>query len=68
MKIEAKTTIEKDMDETILVSKKIREELMSLANKDDISGKALQVYRIALDANKNIVSASCVKVAIEKLK
>ena len=63
-----KTKIDNDMDEVIESAKKIRAELDQYNDEHQISSKALQVYKAKIDVNKNIVSASIVKVSVEKLK
>ena len=66
MKKEKKEQIEQNMNDVIKTSKEMRNYLLneevSLEEKKD----KLKVLRTALDANKNIVSASVVQVHIEE--
>ena len=60
--------IKNDMNDVIATSRKMREYLLNdeIPFKDRV--KVLPLYKITLDANKNIVSASSLKIALEKLK
>ena len=66
MKKEKQIKIEKKMDDVIKTSEEMRNYLLneevSLEEKKD----RLKVLRTALDANRNIVSASVVQVHIEE--
>lgn len=62
------TNIKNDMEDVIANSKKMREYLLNDSVPLEDKVKILPIYKVALDTNKNIVSASSIKIAIEKLK
>lgn len=60
--------IKNDMNDVIATSRKMREYLLNDEIPFEDRVKVLPLYKITLDANKNIVSASSLKIALEKLK
>ena len=63
-----KTEIDNNMDDVIKTSRSMREFLLDESIPFDERAGKLKVLRTALDANKNIVSASVVQVHIENFK
>lgn len=67
MKKEKQEQINKNLDDVINTSKKMRDYLLDETIPDEEKKERLKVIKTALEANKNIVSASCVIVNIENL-
>lgn len=67
MKNERQTQLNKNLDDVITTSKAIRNYLLDENIADEEKKEKLKVLKTALEANKNIVSASCVIVNIENL-
>lgn len=67
MKNERQTQLNKNLDDVITTSKAIRNYLLDANIADEEKKEKLKVLKTALEANKNIVSASCVIVNIENL-
>ena len=63
-----KQTIDKNMNDVIETSRKMRDFLLDESVEFDERVRKLKVYNTALHANKNIVSASVVQVHIENFK
>jgi len=63
-----KIEIDNNMDDVIKTSRSMREFLLDESIPFDERAGKLKVLRTALDANKNIVSASVVQVHIENFK
>lgn len=63
-----KQIIDQNMDDVIKTSKEMRDYLLNEnVDFEERAGK-LKVFKTALEANKNIVSASVVQVNIENFK
>ena len=67
MKKEKENRINENMEDVINSSKEIRNYLLDADIPDEEKKDKLKVLRTALDANKNIVSASCVLISVEEL-
>ena len=67
MKKEKQEQINRNLDDVIDTSKKMRDYLLDETIPDEEKKERLKVIKTALEANKNIVSASCVIVNIENL-
>ena len=67
MNKEKQERINKNLDDVIDTSKKMRDYLLDETIPDEEKKERLKVIKTALEANKNIVSASCVIVNIENL-
>ena len=63
-----KQTIDKNMNDVIETSRKMRDFLLDESVEFDERVRKLKVYTTALHANKNIVSACVVQVHIENFK
>lgn len=63
-----KKIIDNNMDDVIKTSKEMRNFLLDESVDFETRTEYLKVYKTALEANKNIVSASVVKVNIENFK
>lgn len=63
-----KEKIDNDMEDVIKTSQQIRNYLLDENIEFEQKKQKLPIFRTALDLNKNIVSASIVKVSLEKLK
>lgn len=68
MNKEKKAKIDNNMEDVIATSKSMREYLLNESVPFEERASKLKVLRTALDANKNIVSASVVQVHIENFK
>ena len=67
MKKEKQEELNKNLDDVIQTSKDMRDYLLDTTIPDEEKKDRLKVIKTALEANKNIVSASCVIVNIENL-
>ena len=67
MRNDKKAKMNESLDAVIETSKDIRNYLLDDSVSDDEKKERLKILKTALDANKNIVSASCVLVSIESL-
>ena len=67
MKNERQKQLNENLDDVITTSKDIRNYLLDGNVADEEKKEKLKVLKTALEANKNIVSASCVIVNIENL-
>lgn len=67
MKNERQKQLNENLDDVITTSKDIRNYLLDENVTDEEKKEKLKVLKTALEANKNIVSASCVIVNIENL-
>lgn len=67
MKNERQTQLNNNLDDVITTSKDIRNYLLDENVAFEEKKEKLKVLKTALEANKNIVSASCVIVNIENL-
>lgn len=68
MKKEEKQNLQTNMKGVIETSKTIRDILLSKEMSHQEKANQLQFFKEALNANKNIVSASIVSISISKLK
>ena len=68
MKEQTKQKINNNMEDVIKTSKEMRNYLLDEGIPFEERSSKLKVLKTALDANKNIVSASCVQVNIENFK
>lgn len=68
MNKDKKAKIDANMEDVIENSKKMREYLLDESIPLEERQAKLKIMRTALDANKNIVSASVVQVNIENFK
>ena len=64
---EKENKINENMEDVIESSKNIRNYLLDDSISDEEKKEQLKVLKTALEANKNIVSASCVLVNVEQL-
>ena len=67
MKNDRQKQLNENLDDVITTSKDIRNYLLDENVADEEKKEKLKVLKTALEANKNIVSASCVIVNIENL-
>lgn len=65
---EKKTKIENDMNDVIKTSQEMRNYLLNDENSLADRKEKLKIFKTALEANKNIVSASVVEVNIENFE
>lgn len=65
MKENTKNEIRKDMDDVIKTTREMRDYLLDESVSLEEKTSKLKVLKTALEGNKNIVSASVVKVNIE---
>lgn len=65
---EKKQIIDENMDDVIATSKEMRNYLLDDSIDLEQRMEKLKVFKTALEANKNIVSASVVQVNIENFK
>ena len=60
--------IDETMDDVILTTQQVRDYLLNEEIPFDERMEKLRLIKTAIEANKNIVSASVVKIHIERLK
>lgn len=68
MNKQTKAEIKKDMDDVIKTTREMRDYLLDENISLEEKTNKLKIYKTALEGNKNIVSASVVKVNIENFR
>lgn len=68
MKEQTKKEIKNDMDDVIKTTREMRDYLLDESISLEEKTSKLKILKTALEGNKNIVSASVVKVNIENFK